>query len=63
MLPPTHRQVEARKFTAEDWNTQRPEITRLYEDNILKRVIEIMRERHGLTATYESAAILIHTRN
>jgi len=63
MLPPARRHVEARKYTAEDWNTQRPEIARLYKDNILERVIELMRERQGLTATYEISTLLIHTRD
>ncbi len=36
-LPPTrpltpHKHIEARKYTAGDWDTQKVEITRLYEE-------------------------------
>jgi hypothetical protein len=51
MVPLGSRQSEARKYTAEDWDAQRPEITRLYENNTLNGVMEIMRERYGLDAT------------
>lgn len=53
MLPPANKPTEARKYTADDWETQREEITRLYEDNTLGRVIDLMRENHHLIATYE----------
>jgi hypothetical protein len=42
---------EPRKYTAEDWDVQRSEITRLYHDNTLENVRVFMRERHGLDAT------------
>jgi hypothetical protein len=42
---------ELRKYTAKDWDTQRPEITRLYKNGTLDDVIKSMRERHGLDAT------------
>jgi hypothetical protein len=52
MLPPTsHKHLEPRRYTAEDWDIQKAEITRLYEENKLERVMELMRELHGLTAT------------
>jgi hypothetical protein len=34
IFPPDGKQNEARMYAAEDWDAQRPEITRLYE-NIL----------------------------
>ncbi len=56
MLPPTlpltsYKHTEARKYTARDWDAQKAEITRLYEENTLERVMELMNEHHGLTAT------------
>ena len=51
MFPPGINQNEARKYTARDWDEQRPEITRLYENNTLNGVMEYMREQHGLDAT------------
>jgi hypothetical protein len=51
MLPPSSKQNEARKYTAKDWDEQRPEIIRLYESNTLNIVAETMRDRHGLDAT------------
>jgi hypothetical protein len=51
MLPPGSNQNKARKYTAKDWDEQRPEIIRLYESNTLNGVVETMRDRHGLDAT------------
>ena len=51
ILPLGSKQNEARKYTAKDWDEQRLEITRLYENNTLNSVVEVMRERHGLDAT------------
>jgi hypothetical protein len=42
---------ELRKYTAEDWDAQRSEITRLYNDNTLESVRDFMRKQHGLDAT------------
>ena len=47
----TDKSHEARKYTAEDWESQRPEITRLYENGTLESVMKFMREQHGLDAT------------
>jgi hypothetical protein len=44
-------QDEVRKYTAKDWDAQRLEITRLYNENALKVVMKVMREQHGLDAT------------
>jgi hypothetical protein len=51
MLPPGSKQNKARKYTAKDWDEQRPEIIRLYKSNTLNSVVETMRDRHGLDAT------------
>jgi hypothetical protein len=51
MAPPTSNQIETRKFSSEDWDDQRAEITRLYKNNALESVRKFMRERHGLDAT------------
>jgi hypothetical protein len=51
MLPPGSKQDKARKYTAKDWDEQRPEIIKLYESNTLNSVVEIMRDCHGLDAT------------
>jgi hypothetical protein len=51
MLLPGNKQNKARKYTAKDWDEQRPEIIRLYESNTLNNVVETMRDRHGLDAT------------
>jgi hypothetical protein len=51
MFPLGSKQNEARKYTVKDWDAQRPEITRQYENNTLSSVMEFMRERHGLDAT------------
>ena len=51
MFPPVGIQNEARKYTAVDWDAQRPEITRLYESATLESVMKVMRERHRLEAT------------
>lgn len=61
MRPPAHAHIESRKYTAEDWDIQRPEITRLYwtEDKTLELVMELMTEQHGLIATYLVAATLL----
>ncbi|KAL5331249.1 hypothetical protein ACEPPN_000778 [Leptodophora sp. 'Broadleaf-Isolate-01'] len=45
------RQMEVRKYTTNDWNTHRAEITRLYEDETLPTLMEFMRQNHGLDAT------------
>ena len=51
VVPLGGEQNEARKYTAKDWVEQRMEITRLYEKNTLDKVIELMKEQHGLYAT------------
>jgi hypothetical protein len=51
MLPPANQQNEIRKYKPEDWKVQRPEITRLYENDTLGSVMKFMRERYGLDAT------------
>jgi hypothetical protein len=51
MLPPASQQNDIRKYTPEDWNVQRSEITRLYENDTLGSVMKFMRERYGLDAT------------
>jgi hypothetical protein len=51
MFPPASKQNKARKYTSKDWDTQRPEITRLYRNSTLENVMKFMRERHGLEAT------------
>jgi hypothetical protein len=51
MLPPPSEQIKLRKYSREDWDIQRPEITRLYEDGTLDSVMKSMRERYGLDAT------------
>jgi hypothetical protein len=51
VLPLGVKQNKARKYTAEDWEAQKPEITRLYENKTLKSVMDFMREQHGLGAT------------
>ncbi|KAH9211156.1 hypothetical protein DL95DRAFT_412334 [Leptodontidium sp. 2 PMI_412] len=45
------RQMEVRKYTTNDWNTHRAEITRLYEDETLPTLMKFMRQNHGLDAT------------
>ena len=49
MLPPAYKQE--RHFMKKDWNFQRPEITRLYENSTLASVIIFMRREYGLVAT------------
>jgi len=51
VFPLDGTQSEAQKYTVEDWEAQRLEITRLYENNALYSVMKFMRERHGLDAT------------
>jgi hypothetical protein len=51
MLPPTITQKELRKYTAKDWDEQKPEIERLYKDNTLESVRAFMKRHHGLDAT------------
>jgi hypothetical protein len=51
MLPPGVKQNKARKYTVRDWEVQKSEITRLYENKTLKSVMDFMREQHGLDAT------------
>jgi hypothetical protein len=53
MLPPATQQKKTRKYSREDWNAQRSEITRLYESGTLESVMNFMRERYGLDATWE----------
>jgi hypothetical protein len=61
MNPPAHAHIETRKYTPEDWDIQRWEITRLYwtEDKTLELVMKLMTERHGLIATYLVATTLL----
>lgn len=51
MIPRASKQSEARKYTAKDWDALRPEITQLYMENTLDRVMQVMRLQHGLSAT------------
>ena len=51
MLPPASQQSKIRKYSPKDWDAQRPEITRLYENDTLESVMKFMRERYGLDAT------------
>jgi hypothetical protein len=51
LIPPADGPKELRKYTAEDWDAQKSEITRLYNDNTLESVRGIMRTQHGLDAT------------
>jgi len=51
MLPPASQQEKLRKYSREDWNDQRREITRLYENGTLESVMKFMREQYGLDAT------------
>ncbi|KAM3070358.1 hypothetical protein ACMFMG_010189 [Clarireedia jacksonii] len=46
-----NEQSKARGYTAKDWEAQKQEITRLYENNTLDSIMRIMRERYGLDAT------------
>ena len=56
----TDKPHEARKYTAKDWESQRPEITRLYEENTLDVVMKFMREKHGLYATYAEFVLPVY---
>jgi hypothetical protein len=58
IFPLSGKQNEARWYTEEDWDAQRREITKLYENNTLENVMKFMREQHGLKATLEKAASL-----
>jgi Clr5 domain len=49
--PPPATPNMSRKYTAEDWDTQKLEIARLYNENTLERGRDFMRQRHGLDAT------------
>lgn len=51
MLPLVSQQSGIRKYKPKDWDAQRPEITKLYENDTLEGIIKFMRERHGLDAT------------
>ncbi|OBT47133.1 hypothetical protein VE00_03127 [Pseudogymnoascus sp. WSF 3629] len=51
MAPPAGRQNETRKYTTRDWDAQRLEITRLYDNGTLESVMKFMRDRHRLDAT------------
>jgi hypothetical protein len=51
IFPLGNKQGEARKYTAKDWEELKSEITRLYENNPLNKVVELMAEQHGLSAT------------
>ena len=50
-LLPADGPKELRKYTTEDWDAQKSEITRLYNDNTLESVRDFMRKQHGLDAT------------
>ncbi|KAF4628664.1 hypothetical protein G7Y89_g9490 [Cudoniella acicularis] len=50
-LPPAARPNVPRKYTAEDWEAQKSEIARLYNDGTLENVRNFMSQRHGLNAT------------
>lgn len=41
---------EVRKYTAKEWRMHKREITRLYVDNTLSNVMQVMREKHGFDA-------------
>ena len=45
------RAKRASKYTTEDWEAQKSEVTRLYNDNTLESVRDVMRKEHGLDAT------------
>jgi hypothetical protein len=52
MSPPATKQNKARRCTARDLEAQRSEITKLWKNGYtLDRMIEFMREHHGLYAT------------
>jgi hypothetical protein len=44
------QQNEVRKYTSKDWDEQRLEIGRLYQDHALEEVRSFMRTHHGLEA-------------
>jgi hypothetical protein len=50
-IQPADVPKELRKYTAEDWEAQKSEITRLYNDNTLESVRDFMKKQHGLDAT------------
>jgi hypothetical protein len=50
-IPPADGPKELRKYTVEDWDAHKSEITRLYNDNTLESVRDFMRKQHGLDAT------------
>jgi hypothetical protein len=52
IFPKVAKHTTARKYTAKDWDAQRPETVRLYENGTLESVIIYMREQYGLDATY-----------
>jgi hypothetical protein len=60
MLPPASKQNEVRKYTAEDWDAQGPEIIKQYERGTLDGVVKYMRAQHGLDATYETTTLLLY---
>jgi Clr5 domain len=49
--PVASKQAALREFIALDWDVQKTEIARLYENNTLGSVMKFMREQHGLDAT------------
>ena len=51
MAPLAGRQNETRKYTTRDWDAQRLEITRLYDNGTLESVMKFMRDYHRLDAT------------
>jgi hypothetical protein len=51
VFAPPDEQKQLRKYTAKDWVTNQPELTRLYENGTLDDVNKSMRERYGLDAT------------
>jgi len=50
-VPLDRKQNKAREYTAEDWEAQKQEITRLYEKNTLASIMKLMKERHGFDPT------------
>jgi hypothetical protein len=48
MLSLVGKQTEVRKYIAKDWDAQREEITRLYENNTLEGVVNFMKKNMGL---------------
>jgi hypothetical protein len=51
MSAPTTQQNEVRGYTSKDWDDQKLEIARLYQDETLDKARLFMRQHHGLYAT------------